>query len=1619
MATNLTDLFSVDALADALGQEETSKVLDTPEAVSDPPGSEALRVNTLRGSEISPEQEATDRQTAEKAQIPRGAIADSTRKQAEEQARMREVDQATQNTPVTRDFFSLDELAATLAGDEAPHLARMERAAKETSNIRFGAGIDTLQQLGYRFVEATGEITGAEGLARFGTAGAAEQARELKIAGPKIRIKDVSSASDLWDWMVQNGSEQAPLMAPSLATGAAGAGAGFLVAGPPGALVGGLIGAFIPSFVLGTGETQQAVKERDPTTKAGALVFGSGALIGALDSLLPGKVGGKLVKALGVEAAEKAIKLSATKIAQRAAAAGGRGMLLEGITEAVQEAISESAAALATDTEIDVADLADQMVEAFAVGTLLGFGVSTTSSASGDVIKARKIKKTLDTMNQLKQDSKLNTRAADKSAELATEDLLAAGVDSVFVPAEALLNFANQHPEGVAAAFVQLDVSNLISDALSSGEAVEIAVDKFSRTVLGSEGYKILAPHLKLSREEKSLHEAAEAVFAEEGAQEELVEALEKHDATLDLEERVAALIGKVKPGIAAEVLDAAAPDEHAVLMDLIQRVEEGKKDVSETVKEGRAAQLDEEIAPLDEQITSAQDEIEKRELENVGLPSSKQAPTVALENKVASLSAKRDVLVDEQVELTLPDQKAGLLEEFEESIVTPPEKGATKEKAIRKKKIKTKASVLQDLAVSITRESVRAVRAGFRAGLKVGKDLVTSKKAVIKAVGKMAGLTDTNKLSLTRRVNAAKTTEGFKKVVDAVQSRAVILIERNRVAQLKSAIIKTLKKQRPKLDSSGRLIGKLTPEISESIAKLKAIFDMAPETAEANLITLAENPSDDPTEAVEALALSAVAHPDLVRSNELEALLLDLNDIIAGGRAINKRNAYAKAQQVFELQERLINAIDPVTGEELVLDEETGEEKIVETRKGREGGKPQSLFEQAETALLGQSGAWWTKLKRIMRSSDTKEVNSLLEELRLFDESRVYNRNREDTITKAFDALIEAYGVADTVVAGKVVHTARSKMLSLLQSQETEQIDFGALLHSDGLHKPVSMTRAELIQRMAELQNDKVRETLFHAKGNQYTQDVVDALSNAMTTEDQAALKAIIKFYGELYPRIDKVYAKNHGIHLPRVDNYVPIRKAGDSHETPELLKNILFRGNVSNASLKSRTDAHRKLEPRSAWVTLETHVGQMEYYIAYHDKVQLLNRVFNAQINGTITELYGSGMSDSIKSDLEYFARMGTLASTAGEQLFVGLMRNFSIAQLGVKPQIAVKQLMSFVALSQGVRSVDFIAGLADFTAHPKKALKLLNRSEYFRQRGGLTMDNDFKDATGRQFGGGKIDKLLNVLGRNPTLARVLTLNIRVGDKGAIAIGGYGHIFGMIKKGKREGLSQKEAEAQAVRSFELKASDTQQSSDPDQISQFQRGNPFVRILTQFMSSANALTRAQYDAIVDFRRGRTSAAEFSKSIFLYHFLIPTMIQFTANIFQWDWEDQKRAAIYGSLNGLLIFGDLVEGTVNYFTDSENIYPLETRHPLRVFTDLIEAIGDLVEESDNIGFEDFLDATAGVDKAMKSASGASGVPFSTLHGIFVKGPRHLIKGDIGIGLAYIAGYSKFSIEKNLD
>lgn len=304
----------------------------------------------------------------------RRQVQDEDEKRAAREARndeRRSVKARRQNT---------DRLAAGGAGfadiakdDEAETTARM--AGQRSNYQSFGkallAGIDDLQMLTYSAGEAVGEVSGNETLDKWGERGRVRNTAQAAEKGERGQFRDIQTLGDALGWVAQTSGNMIPVMGPAI-VGSTAAGLAAPAIGVS-ATVGGALGAFVPSLAMGVGETQANAKQKDPDADANAWTFVGGSAIGALDSALPGHLGGKLVSKFGREAAEE-IAIRALSRPRAALREGVRDSLIEGGTESVQEAIGEVTASLAAKKDINWDALPGQMIESGMAGALMGAG---------------------------------------------------------------------------------------------------------------------------------------------------------------------------------------------------------------------------------------------------------------------------------------------------------------------------------------------------------------------------------------------------------------------------------------------------------------------------------------------------------------------------------------------------------------------------------------------------------------------------------------------------------------------------------------------------------------------------------------------------------------------------------------------------------------------------------------------------------------------------------------------------------------------------------------------------------------------------------------------------------------------------------------------------------------------------------------------------------------------------------------------------------------------------------------------------------------------------------------------------------------------------------------------
>jgi len=1574
----------VDAVPEApveVAEEAGPDVLSYTGPLADYPESTpaTLHGNLLGIGDRTPDSEADLQKTAKEAGLDRSLVDDESLPEIKRQNSVNGIMSLLDKAPVTKRLLSFDGQLAPLVSDDVRSLVKFEQSVtKLTFTGAFSRGVDILQEFGYRTLEATGELVGSESLEAFGQAGAEKNQAEARSGGSKQRFQDIEDAGGFFNWMKQTAGEQIPLMAPSIVGGVAGAAIGSVVP-VVGTTIGAVLGTFIPSLVLGVGETQSAIKGKNKDVEAPLTAFGSGAIIAALDSVLPYKVGSALVKAFGREAGEQVVKLAATKIMSRAGAAklakvGAKTMALEGITEAVQEAVSEIAASHATDTEVNVEELTDQMIEAFAAGAFLGGTVGVTVSATTDLIKARREKQVLDEINANKSGTKLQDRSPEKAAQLAAATLREQGVNEVFISTEALIRWANTQ-ENPAEAIELLGISESLDISPLAGldggvTDISVSVEALSTYVLGNPGAETITAHIKLNQDKPSFHEASEALFSDEQMTADLAADLEGYNASPELKERVQATIGKFRPGNATEVLDGATDDVYAVLTDLVGKVTDRRATVDQVAREGRVSQLDQDLSVLETGVIRIADEIERIQTENQGKSKKDQTPTTDLFVQLETALGAVDQASVEQVALTFPELQ-----------VEPSLDGSAAPTTT-----KPKPSRLSQLGVQSTREVVRETRAAFKAGITSTQTVAQRKSVISKNLGKL-GLKPEQLKTLSARINKPKTVEMLNRLIPQVRARAAQMVETNQRTEIRAAIKTALNKTKTKKGGQ--------QPAGDGDATAQGILDKAREAVnmpvgEAKLILEKElnDPDLDGDQALRRQLLAVAAGDGGLSNQEAQNLLLDLTALIEDSSAVGR----ARFQQLAEARaEAVAAAREAVT-------------QGVPTRTFETVGFWRTMRAKAQdvTTALGSMHNGWDELLDITLNKKGVSARDLIESLRMTH------------VVQAAKGRTQQWHAEFTEMGMKTMNLDGQQLQDRL-FEDAVRLKLGTFLNKRGEAIHLEYSKAEIRKLWMELQDPSISPTVRDTTGNAFTEEMLTAMFAHLDAADYAFAQGQLDLYKKWYKQVNKVYRRTRGVDLPFNEFYSPIQR--DLSDAPVggrdrfgddsiIADEPKFRATLATALKSREQDVTIPLMRRSDVGTINRYIHEMAWFIETSEKVVFIKNVFASDpLKKDIQAHHGKAMNGAIDSFIQDFGPGHRNKGTQVEEMIGNFNRRFSKSVLALKPTIGVKQLVSYFAMMDNVPVVQFMASHADFFKSPTAAKKIVKQL--------------FENVPGLSSRGSSVEFVMSSIGssdpklfqhkRSQQMEDILFSAIRLGDKLPIYVGGWA----VYKNAKKQGLSDKVAYqmvADAVNS-------TQQSADIDKMSAMQRSGAIGRTLTMFMTSRFSLLRGEIRAIRQRPvglggTGKITYREFGKRMAYYHFVIPMMIQFISSGFKWEEDRMLVAATLGQLNSFVIFGDLLmHGAAALYGDKTYRANTGLELPMaKIINELWEGVYDALGRN-----------TSAVEEleALKDIIGATGqltgLPLDQVTNI-VSGINNINKGKHEQGMKQIFGFTE-NISKN--
>ena len=732
--------------------------------------------------------------------------------------------------------------------------------------------------------------------------------------------------------------------------------------------------------------------------------------------------------------------------------------------------------------------------------------------------------------------------------------------------------------------------------------------------------------------------------------------------------------------------------------------------------------------------------------------------------------------------------------------------------------------------------------------------------------------------------------------------------------------------------------------------------------------------------------ANNLMSNEDITKVNVLAGVETELKQIITAGRTILKeqlRKAHLEYQRQFE------QVFLDVTGRtESFKDQakkQLKEEGVENPTEAEIQDKITDIIEDIketkdtrarETAKIEKVKNRFKKLGNniVQRLGNVMAKNSdlflLMDKISLLP-AELFEGNTQEEVTKKIDAANrEMKGrmlMNDALIISKFQELFGKKYKSIVTSfgRKTEAIDL-----PDGTEMVLSPNQMYyLYNQYKDSANHPGLQKTF-STDEKGVAKVMNEITTRLESEQYKNLKEFADWqvdilYPMLYNHYNEAYQDIYRTQMPYNVNYAGmVYREGQEAEGVNLIPGadggkIQYHNVVAANSTKMREQNKKKIRAMDGTNVLYTYMRDMEYFSAYARPVNDINKLFtNDVIKSEIERLHGKPTMDAITAAIQKIANKGTFKENAQMDNAVDIMQDlFILSRLGINPVVTLKQLTSFITYASDIGYGNWMKNAALSRFGKGKDVKAIwkeisENSTYLQDRDAKSMTKAIEmysdDAMESVFPDIKVGGKKLMTGANKeSLINILMYTTKVGDRGAIYLGGVPNYVYYKNKALEAGKTEQEAIDEAIIKFERDTKRSQQSTDLQDRDYYQTKGPIFRALNMFLTTPKQYLRKEVYALRNMYRLMSSGGKSGKGtktdagrIFLtYHVIMPVFFQFVANgmpglLADWEDEDAKdlgMAAILGNINALFIYGefavkikDLIIGKPQSFLKFKNL-----------------------------------------------------------------------------------------------
>ena len=437
---------------------------------------------------------------------------------------------------------------------------------------------------------------------------------------------------------------------------------------------------------------------------------------------------------------------------------------------------------------------------------------------------------------------------------------------------------------------------------------------------------------------------------------------------------------------------------------------------------------------------------------------------------------------------------------------------------------------------------------------------------------------------------------------------------------------------------------------------------------------------------------------------------------------------------------------------------------------------------------------------------------------------------------------------------------------------------------------------------------------------------------------------------YPQLYEEYNRVYKKLYRTDLPWSEFYAgTVYREGNQESDLDII-NLLGQGNmyktaVGAVATKVRQNSRSAIKAMNQMDVLNTYINDMEYFAAYGEVVRDLDKFFsNKYIKSSIEDIHGKEIYSFIKDMIQKIASRGQQSGIKAK-VINGMNNAFIISRLALSPVITIKQLTSTFTYANDIGFRNWLKYAAKNKLQQMKVWKeVTENSVYMKDRNNqsiMTAIETYSDSRMKEFlPNSRIKDFLSGPAKN-WLVNFAMYTTKIGDRGAIMLGGLPNYSYYKDKALKEGKSEQEAIKIAIKKFERDTKRTQQSADLQDKDYLQTGDPLTRAMNMFLTTPKQYLRKEIIAIRNLYRAisgkdyKGTVGQNIRSFAMYHAFMPMLFQYVSMglpgiLRGWrddDDEDLLRAGVIGNLNALFIIGEVVQTVGDYFTDKPLLFSL--------------------------------------------------------------------------------------------